>query len=76
MGTIASDRVYGRVLVYSLVEKEMKLKSESYPDNIRRIAHDLDKLPGQYDVNHLIRKLRMIADELERSLKTPSRKKG
>jgi hypothetical protein len=68
--------MYYRVLVYSLVEKEMKLKSESYPDHIRRIAHDLGKLRGQYEVNHLIQKLRMIADELERNLKNPPRKKG
>ena len=54
----------------------MKLKSESYPDHIRRIAHDLGKLQGQYEVNHLIQKLRMIADELERNLKNPPRKKG
>lgn len=54
----------------------MKLKSESYPDHIRRIAQDLGKLRHQYEVNHLIDRLRMIADELERNLKTPPRKKG
>ena len=53
----------------------MRLKSESYPDHIRRIAHDLGKLRSQYEVSHVIEKLRNIADELERNLKTPPRRK-
>lgn len=47
----------------------MKLKSESYPDKIRRIAHDLGRLRHQYDVGQSIEKLNMIANELERNLK-------
>ena len=47
----------------------MKLKSESYPDKIRRIAHDLDRLRNQYEVGQSVEKLRMIANELERNLK-------
>ena len=47
----------------------MKLKSESYPDKIRRIAQDLSRLQNQYDVDQSIEKLHMIANELERKLK-------
>ena len=47
----------------------MKLKSESYPEKIRRIAHDLSRLRNQYDVGQSIEKLNMIANELERKLK-------
>lgn len=46
----------------------MKLKSESYPDKIRRIAHDLGRLRNQYDVGRSIEKLLMTANELERAL--------
>lgn len=54
----------------------MKLKSETYPDRIRRIAQELGKLQGQYDVDASIEKLRMIANELEHKLKKPSLKKA
>jgi len=47
----------------------MKLKSESYPEKIRRIAQDLSRLRNQYDVDQSIEKLNMIANELERKLK-------
>ena len=47
----------------------MKFKSESYPEKIRRIAHDLDRLRNQYDVDQSIAKLHMVANELERKLK-------
>jgi len=47
----------------------MKLKSESYPEKIRRIAHDLARLRNQYDVDQSIEKLHMVANELERKLK-------
>jgi len=49
----------------------MKLKSESYPEKIRRIAHDLGRLRGQYAVDRSIEKLLMIANELEQNLKQP-----
>ena len=45
--------------------------SKSYPDKIRRIAHDLARLRSQYDVNQSIEKLHIIANELERNLKKP-----
>ncbi len=54
----------------------MKLKSESYPEKIRRIAHDLGRLRNQYEVDHSVEKLRMIANELERSLKKSPRKQN
>ena len=54
----------------------MKLKSESYPEKIRRIAHDLNRLRNQYEVDHSVEKLLMIANELERNLKQPPLKKG
>ena len=47
----------------------MKLKSESYPEKIRRIAQDLSRLRNQYDVDQSIEKLHMVANELERKLK-------
>ena len=47
----------------------MKLKSESYPEKIRRIAHDLSRLRNQYDVDRSIEKLHRVANELERNLK-------
>lgn len=49
----------------------MKLKSESYPDKIRRIANDLARLRKQYDVDQSVEKLHNIASELERKLKKP-----
>ena len=54
----------------------MKLKSESYPDKIRRIAHDLSKLRGQYKVDHLVQKLSMVANELELELRKTPLKRG
>ena len=47
----------------------MKIKSESYPDKIRRIATDLSKMRNVYDVDGSVEKLRMIANELEHNLK-------
>ena len=53
----------------------MKLKAESYPEKIRRIAHDLSRLRNQYEVDRSVERLRMIANELELSFKrTPLRK--
>lgn len=49
----------------------MKLKSESYPDKIRRIANDLARLRKQYDVDQSVEKLHNIASELEHKLKKP-----
>ena len=50
----------------------MELKSKSYPDRIRRIAHELSRLQNQYEVGQSVEKLLMIANELERKLKQPS----
>lgn len=47
----------------------MKLKSESYPDKIRRIADELSRMRNLYEVDHTVEKLRMIANELEHNLK-------
>jgi hypothetical protein len=47
----------------------MKLKSESYPDRIRRIAQEVSQLRNMYQVDHSDEKLRMIANELEQVLK-------
>jgi len=47
----------------------MKLKSESYPDRIRRIATELSQMRNLYAVDHTVEKLRMIANELEQNLK-------
>jgi hypothetical protein len=47
----------------------MKLKSESYPDRIRRIAREVGQLRRQYPVDEPVEKLRAVADELERVLK-------
>jgi len=49
----------------------MKLKSESYPEKIRRMAQDLSRLRNQYAVDRSVEKLRMIASELEHILKRP-----
>ena len=54
----------------------MKIKSESYPDKIRRIAHELSKFRDKFEVDHSVEKLRMVANELEYSLNKPPRKKG
>ena len=47
----------------------MKLKSESYPDRIRRIARELSQIRNLRGVDHTVQKLRMIAAELENNLK-------
>ena len=53
----------------------MKLKFESYPDKIRRIAEDLSRMRNLYEVDRTVEKLRMIANELEHNLnKVPQRK--
>lgn len=54
----------------------MKIMSESYPDRIRRIAHELAKFRDKYEVDQTIAKLRVIANELELSLKKPPMKKS
>ena len=53
----------------------MKLRSESYPDRIRRIAQEVSQLRNLYQVDHTVEKLRMIANELEQNLKNIPRKK-
>ena len=50
----------------------LKLKSESYPDKIRRIAQELNRLRNQYDVGQSVEKLLMVANELERNLQRSS----
>jgi hypothetical protein len=53
----------------------MKLRSESYPDRIRRIAQEVSQLRNMYQVDHSVEKLRTIANELEQVLKkTPLKK--
>ncbi len=53
----------------------MKLRSESYPERIRRIAQELSGLRNSYPVDHPVEKLRMIANEVEQVLKkTPLKK--
>ena len=53
----------------------MKLRSESFPDRIRRIAREVSQLRNLYQVDPSVEKLRMIADELEQILKkTPLKK--
>jgi hypothetical protein len=55
----------------------MKLRSESYPDRIRRIAQEVSQLRNLYQVDHSVEKLRMIANELEQVLKkNPLKKAG
>jgi len=54
----------------------MKIKSESYPDKIRRIAEDLRKMRISHEVDSSAEKLRMIANELERNLKKALLKKS
>jgi hypothetical protein len=53
----------------------MKLRSESYPDRIRRIAQEVSQLQNLYQVDHSVEKLRMIANELEQVLKNSPLKK-
>jgi len=54
----------------------MKIKSESYPDKIRRIAEDLGKMRISHEVDSSAEKLRMIANELEGNLKKALLKKS
>lgn len=54
----------------------MKVKSESYPERIRRIAHDLSRFRDKYEVDSCVEKLRMIANEVELNLNKSPRKKG
>ena len=53
----------------------MKLKRESYPARIRRIAEDLSQFRNLYGADHAAEKLRKIADELERNMKKALPKK-
>jgi hypothetical protein len=53
----------------------MKIQRESYPDRIRRIAQELGPYRKSYPVDHPIRKLQIIADELEQILKKAPVKK-
>jgi hypothetical protein len=50
--------------------------SESYPDKIRRIAEDLNKMRISHEVDSPVEKLRMIANELEGNLKKTLLKKS
>ena len=54
----------------------MKIKRESYPDKIRRIAEDLSQMRNIYDVDRSVEKLLMIANELEHNLKKTLLKKA
>jgi hypothetical protein len=51
----------------------MKIKSESYPDRIRRIADELSKIRKNPDMDDVAQKLRLIASQLERILKSGRR---
>lgn len=42
---------------------------ESYPDQIRRIAEDLDQVRHLWELDHAAKNLRAIAEEIERLLK-------
>jgi hypothetical protein len=54
----------------------MKLRSESYPDKIRRIAQELSQFRNLYQVDHSVENLRIIANELEQVLKKVPLKKA
>ena len=54
----------------------MKLKSESYPERIRRIAQELSRMRNLHGVDHTVQKLRIIADELESNLKKSAPKRN
>jgi hypothetical protein len=61
---------------YTVHRREsMKLKSESYPDRIRRIAMELSQGRHLVGVDKTVQKLRVIADELENNLKKSAPKK-
>ena len=48
----------------------MKIKAESYPDRIRRIAEELSRVNRTPAVSDVAQKLRSIAGELEQILKS------
>ena len=54
----------------------MKIKSQSYPDKIRRIAEDLRRMRVSPDVDSSADKLRMIANEIEHHLRAALKKKS
>jgi hypothetical protein len=69
------SRFLERFCYTRLRRKTMKLRSESYPDRIRRIAQEVSQLRNLYQVDHSVEKLRLIANELEQVLKkTPLKK--
>jgi len=47
----------------------MKLKRESYPARIRRIAEDLSQFRNLHGADYAAENLRKIADELEQNMK-------
>lgn len=53
----------------------MKVKSVSYPDKIRRIAEELNKMRISQEVDSSAGKLRIIANELEQNLRKALLKK-
>ena len=54
----------------------MRIKSQSYPEKIRRIAEELRKFRVSPEVDASADKLRMIANELEHHLKVALEKKS
>ena len=54
----------------------MKLRSESYPDRIRRIAKEVSQLRNVYPVDNSVEKLDRVANELEQVFKKTPLKKG
>ena len=58
--------------IYEYGGETLKLKAESYPERIRRIAHELSRLRNQYDVSQSVEKLLAVANEIERNLQRPS----
>lgn len=54
----------------------MKIRSEPYPDRIRRIAKDLSWMRYKYDVEKSVEKLLMVANVLEQELKKSPPKKN
>ena len=53
----------------------MKIQRESYPDRIRHIAQELSQIRSLYGADLSAKKLRRIADELERNMKKSLPKK-
>ena len=54
----------------------MRIKSESYPDRVRKIASDLVRVRDLYDLDRSIEMLHAIANELELKLKKGPLKKS